>query len=251
MKQLVSIIISAIFLSLPSFAQDYGPHEPENFGQISKAIPSSLRWFTDGSIERWKYESSNIYNRYRYHKYDDAGEIIRHATPSFDRKRIILKGYFNIDVVSFNSNDSVIYGIRYEIGDWAYEYEVGLSHDDPIYSTHYEIYYISRKDLTGLANLSYNDHSIIFPYGYDPYSQDEDGFIQHYRRYGTYYPNLPEPGRCEWTITEQDGKMVARFTLPYEKGCQLEDPLIYGPYYEIDYKKFQQFQKSVRKMLAE
>ena len=156
---------------------------------------------------------------------------------SFDRaNKKCVDGFFAIDIISFNDNDNnPVYAIRYKIGDVKYTM---FNKRGGEYSYHYDLFYITKDDLERIAYLGNGDQAVVFPYGNDPYSESEDGYIQHYRLYGPSYPSLPQPGRTEWTITERNGKIVVRFTLPYEAFSQLEAVLEYGPYYEMEYKYF-------------
>ena len=238
MKQFVTIIITAIFLSLSSFAQDYGPHEPEKFSRISTALPPSTKWVQMPGTGEWMTLPSDDYNE--YYKKLPNNSYDRHNTK-------VVWGYFAIDIVSFNDNDgNPVYAIRYKIGDVKYTMFDKMGGE---YSYHYDLFYITKDDLERIAYLENDEQIVVYPYGNDPYSESEDGYIQHYRMYGPSYPSLPQPGRIEWTITKRDGKKVVRFTLPYEAFSQLDAVLEYGPYYELEYKYFRRFQHSVRKLL--
>ncbi len=248
MKQF--FIIVALFLSISAHAQDYGPHEPECFDKVSKSIGECVQWEFDGGRGEWRSHPSNHYNYYKRHDYTSAKvDLGLTLNRDFDRRGQNVWGYDVIDIVSFMNGEERIWGIRYTIGDFYYKVDRFERQAYPVYSTHDEIYYVKEEDIIALANLKNGEGIVVYPYGTDPYSENEDGFIQHYRRYGTYYPNEKIPGRCEWTITEQDGKTVARFTIPYEIKAQQDYVLEYGPYYEIDYKKFRKFQNSLIKIL--
>ena len=238
MKQLCTIIISAIFLSLPSFAQDYGPHVPEKFEKISVSLPSAIRWYLSPGSGEWKSSSSECYNEY-FNKLPNN---------SFDRaNKKCVDGFFAIDIISFNDNDdNPVYAIRYKIGDVKYTM---FNKRGGEYSYHYDLFYISKDDLEKIAYLDNGEQFVVFPCGNDPYSESEDGYIQHYRMYGPSYPSLPQPGRIEWAITKRNGKKVARFTIPYEPFSQLDAVLEYGPYFELEYKYFRRFQHSIRRLL--
>ena len=156
------------------------------------------------------------------------------------------EGFHEINLISFSDGGKEVYAFEYAVGYYDYRYEnIRL---DPRYFTRPFYYFISQADLSKIASLEEGELEVSFFAHLDMWRHDnQDDLIREYKSGKQIEGNFTARLR----VTEQDGRKVLRFTVPYDDRQKKDSVFESGPYYEIRYSTFSRIKKRIKKQITE
>ena len=226
-KQIISLLAIICFCAQVTYAQSRVNREKESF-------ISSIQLL--GTVTEWNLNSDEIWHKSESDHY--ARVITIDATPTRPT------GFHKIKLVSFNANNEIVYALAYEIGYWSYRYEY-IEVESHRYSS-FSYYFLSEEELSQIVNLVDGEISVSFNGYLSHMDEDQDRVIQRFKK-GIYTHDGPFVARLR--VTDQDGRKVLRFTVPYDHRQKNDNVFDRGPYYEIRFSDFEKIKKKISRVL--